>query len=77
MINREKKYFIAIVVIVFIYLLLSFHLSVDPLSKRLTTITALISAVAFWLQFKRTERLNEASFIMNFNNHFISNDISN
>lgn len=54
--------------------MLSFHLSVDPLSKRLTTITALISAVAFWLQFKRTERLNEASFIMNFNNHFISND---
>ena len=35
---------------------------------------ALIAAVAFWMQLKRTENLDEANFIMNLNEQFISND---
>lgn len=71
--NKELKYYIAILLVVAVYLITSFVCADDVLSKRITTVTALISAVAFWLQFKRTERLNESSFIMNMNNQFISN----
>ena len=42
-------------------------------STVITTSTALIAAVTFWMQLKRTESLNEANFIMNMNNQFISN----
>lgn len=71
--KREKKFYLAILIIVAVYIVVSFFIPVDPFSKRITTVTALISAVAFWLQFKRSERLNESNFIMNLNNQFISN----
>lgn len=71
--NRERKYYIAIMIVVVAYLVASNFIPVDPFSKRITTVTALISAVAFWLQFKRTERLNESNYIMNLNNQFIGN----
>ena len=71
--NRERKYYIIIFVIVLAYLIATFFIDIEPLSKRITTITALVSAVAFWLQFKRAERLNESNFIMNLNNQFIGN----
>lgn len=64
--NRERKFYIAIMVVVIAYLITSFFLPLDSFSKRITTITALISAVAFWLQFKRAERLNESNYISNF-----------
>lgn len=73
MVNKERKYYITILIVVIAYLIASNFLNVDTLSKRITTVTALISAVAFWLQFKRTERLNESNFIMNLNNQFIGN----
>lgn len=71
--NRELKFYIAILIVVTAYLICSNFVNVDVFSKRITTVTALISAVAFWLQFKRTERLNESSYIMNLNNQFIGN----
>lgn len=71
--KKEIKYYIAILVVVVIYLISSFYLDVDPLSKRISTVTTLIAAVSFWLQFKRNESLNEASYIMNLNNQFVNN----
>ncbi len=71
--KREVKFYVAIGIVVIAYIILSFYLPVDSFSKRITTVTALISAVAFWLQFKRTERLNEASYIKDLNNQFINN----
>lgn len=71
--NRETKYYVAILLIVAAYLISSFIWGDDILTKRVTIVTALVSAVAFWLEFRRTERLNESSFIMNLNNQFISN----
>jgi len=73
MVNKEKKFYIAILIVVVAYLIASNYLNVDTFSMRITTVTALISAVAFWLQFKRTERLNESNFIMNLNDQFIGN----
>lgn len=71
--HKESYFYLAIILFCVLYLFASFYFNVDVLSKRITTVTALISAVAFWMQFKRTERLNESNFIMNLNNQFIGN----
>jgi len=71
--KRERKYYIIIISAVGIYWIASFFLPLDSFTKRITTSTTLIAAVAFWLQFKRTERLNESNYIMNLNNQFIGN----
>ncbi len=71
--NRDTKFYIFILCAVIIYWIVSYHLPFDEFTKRVTTTTTLIAAVAFWLQFKRTERLNESNYIMNLNQQFISN----
>ena len=72
--KREIKYYVIIGLVVAAYIAATLLLPDPPaLSTRITTTTALIAAVTFWLQLKRTENLNEANFIMNLNNQFISN----
>lgn len=72
--NKEYIYFLMIFILVSVYLIISFIIPEEIITKRLTTVIAIISAVAFWLQFKRAERLNESNFIMNLNNQFIGNE---
>ena len=77
--NKERAFFKAILIITFIYIVVYvvmrlLHLDAEIVTKPLTTVLALISAVAFWLQFNRTQRLNESNFIMNLNNQFITNE---
>lgn len=73
--NKEFKYYVAIVLVVVLYLIaVYFSSDISTLSTILSTITALIAAVAFWMQLKRTENLDEANFIMSLNEQFISND---
>lgn len=73
--NSELKYYVAIVLVVVLYLIAAHYSSdVSELSTIITTVTALIAAVAFWMQLKRTENLDEANFIMSLNDQFISND---
>jgi len=73
--NKEFKYYFVIVLVVASYLIAAYYSSdVSALSTILTTVTALIAAVAFWMQLKRTENLDEANFIMSLNDQFISND---
>lgn len=43
------------------------------LSEVVTTITAIIGAIAIWYQLKKDRELNEATFIMNYNTSFIEN----
>lgn len=38
------------------------------------TIIAIIAAVAFWLEYHENKLLNEAQFIIDLNEQFISND---
>lgn len=72
--KHERKYYVLIAIIVTAYLLITQFIGETPaLSTRITTTTALIAAVTFWMQLKRTENLNEANFIMNLNNQFIGN----
>ena len=72
--KKEWVFYLIIVLFVAAYALVAiFWQPVDPMSKIITTSLALISAVAFWLQFKRTERLNESNYIMNLNHQFVNN----
>ena len=72
---QEKKYYVIIFAVVIIFIVLSFAniVPLDDITKRITTSTTLIGAVALWLQLKRGERLNESNFIMNLNNQFVGN----
>ncbi len=71
--HKEFLFYVAIGVFVVAFWVVAFFFPIDPLVKVISTTLALISAVAFWLQFKRQERLNESSYIMNMNNQFIGN----
>lgn len=74
--KNEFKYYIVIFLFTVMYLVIVYFCfnEISIISTIITTITALIAAVTFWLQLKRSEKLNEATFIMNLNNQFISND---
>lgn len=73
--KKELKYYFAIVLVIVIYLISAYFSSdVSTLSTIITTVTTLIAAVAFWMQLKRSENLDEANFIMSLNEQFISND---
>ena len=73
--NKEFKYYFSIVLVVVLYLISAYFLcDISTLSTIITTVTTLVAAVAFWMQLKRTENLDEANFIMSLNDQFISND---
>lgn len=42
----------------------------DTISTIVTTVTAIIGAVALWIQFKKDKQINEASFIVEFYKSF-------
>lgn len=73
--NYEHSFFaiICLIVLTYIVIVINQPESIDTFSKVLTTCTALISAVAFWLQYKKNSKLTEANYIMNLNQQFISN----
>ena len=66
--KKEGWFYLAICLAVVAFLCISQFFSLDYVSKLITTSLALVSAVAFWLQFRRTERLNESNYILNMNN---------
>lgn len=78
-VNRDGFWLTVIIVMSVIYIFFAFgfeatrDLSFDAVRNRLTTLFAIVSALAFWLQFKKTERLNESNYVMNLNNQFINN----
>ena len=77
--NRDGFWLAVIVVVSLVYLFFAFiyedtrDWGFDSIRNRLTTLFAIISAIAFWLQFKKSERLNESNYVMNLNNQFINN----
>lgn len=71
--KKEARYYIAIFVVIALFLISSLWYDMDRMSKYISTILALIGGVTFWLQLKRNERLNESSYIMNLNNQFVNN----
>lgn len=62
---------IAIVVAIAIYLIFCSNGNVE-ISTLIGTALAIIGGVAFWLEFYHNNKINEASFIMELNDQFIS-----
>lgn len=70
--HRFRIMILIIVVIVCVYLLGQFFWHWEWLTETVATIIAIITAVAFWLEYHENKLLNEAQFIMELNEQFLS-----
>lgn len=71
--NQDMKFYVMMIIFVLAFWIVIHFIGVSPLKDVISTTTGLIAAVMVWLQLKRTERLNEASYIKDLNNQFINN----
>lgn len=71
---KKRPYIAAMVLLIAIYLAGSHYFKGSVYSETITMILAIIAAVAFWMEFKSNERINEAQLIMELNNQFITNE---
>ena len=67
--NREIGYYVAIIVWFAVYLLLQKH----QLEGLFGTASTVVGAVLVWMNLKRSEKVNEAAYIKDLNNQFITN----
>lgn len=70
---KKWPYIFVMVGLAALYIFIQQKFQNETLGGTVTVVLAIIAAVAFWLEFKSSERLNEAKFIMDLNNQFISN----
>lgn len=70
---KKWPYFAAMVVFTVLYVAGQLSGVWSELTNTVTTSIAIIAAVAFWMELKGNDKLNEAKFIMDLNNQFISN----
>lgn len=72
---RRPYYITLIALVVFIgayfYLL---HFNPDSASEIVVTILTIIAGVAFWLEYHHNSKVNEAQFVMELNNQFITDE---
>lgn len=72
--HRLRIMIIISIIIVCIYLIGQFFWPWEWLTETVATIIAIVAAVAFWLEYHENKLLNEAQFIMELNEQFLSND---
>lgn len=65
--------FIAMIVFIGVYLYLQ-HSNPGSASDIVITILAIIAGVAFWLEYHHNSKVNEAQFVMELNNQFVSDE---
>lgn len=70
---RKRPYIVAMVLLVTLYLSGQYIAQGNDFATIVTTILAIVAAVAFWMEFRSNERINEAQLIMELNDQFISN----
>ena len=72
---KRKEIIVIAVGVIFIgcYIALFVEQGRSSISELVTTITAIIGVFAIWFQLKKERDLNEAQFIMDYNNSFITN----
>ena len=71
---RKTSYILLMVIIVCAYLCGQYFCDWEWLTETIATIIAIITAVAFWLEYHENKLLNEAQFIMDLNEQFISDE---
>lgn len=72
---KKKEILVVCLGVIFIssYVCIFVETGGSNISEMVTTITAIIGVFAIWLQLKKERELNEAQFIMDYNNAFIAN----
>ena len=70
---KKRPYIAVMVALVALFLVGRFYISESAYVEIITTILAIIAAVAFWMEFRSNERINEAQLVMELNDQFISN----
>lgn len=71
---RKTPYIAAMVLLVALYLMGQQYWDAGFFTNTVATILAIVAAVAFWLEFRSNERINEAQLVMELNNQFINNE---
>lgn len=71
---RKYVFILIMLLIVFLYMGGQYFFEFEWLTETVATILAIIAAVAFWLEYHENELLNEAQFIADLNEQFISNE---
>ena len=71
---RKIPYIAAMLLFIALYLLGQQYWDAGALNNTVATILAIVAAVAFWLEFKSNEQINEAQLVMELNNQFINNE---
>lgn len=70
--HRIRIVILIIIIIVGLYFLGQYFWNWEWLTETVATIIAIIAAVAFWLEYHENKLLNEAQFVMELNEQFLS-----
>lgn len=69
---RKWSYILLMVIVGCVYIVAQHFYDWERLTETVATIIAIIAAVAFWLEYRESKVLNEAQFIMELNEQFLS-----
>lgn len=70
---RKTPYIAVMIALIGIYLLGQYYVEDHVYIDIISTVLAIIAAVAFWMEFRSNERINEAQLIMELNDQFVTN----
>lgn len=70
---RKTPYIAVMIALIGIYLGVRYYVGDPTYAEIISTVLAIIAAVAFWMEFKSNEQINEAQLIMELNNQFVTN----
>lgn len=70
---KKIPYIVTMVMLIGLYLLGRYCMADYINTEVISTILAIVAAVAFWMEYKSNERVNEAQLIMELNDQFVTN----
>ena len=71
---KKTPYIAAMILLIALYLAGQTRWESDAFTNIVATILAIVAAVAFWMEFRSNEQINEAQLVMELNNQFITNE---
>lgn len=71
---KKHRFYIAMVVAIVIYIFAESLFGDISVRDLTTTILTIVAGIAFWMEFKCNEQINEAQLIMELNDQFITNE---
>ena len=71
---KKTPYIAVMVLLVALYLMGQNYWESDHYTNTIATVLAIVAAVAFWMEFRSNERINEAQLVMELNDQFITNE---